>query len=141
MMVNKLSFRLFSLIKNNLLTHWFHYRWTQIRDETKGKREQVNHKFLHIRDKTSSSSSNTAPPQIQPFTQSQMESVRNMTCPLSLRLLLRAIKHWDKDAVIEIPIDEAPFGITFDKLVLKDDISQVCNMEDIRATTVTLYIR
>ena len=45
MMVNKLSFRLFCLIKNNLLTLWSYYRWTQIGDEKKRKREQVKHKF------------------------------------------------------------------------------------------------
>ena len=45
MMVNKLSFRLFCLIKNNLLTHWFYYWWTRIRDDKKGKRDQLNHKF------------------------------------------------------------------------------------------------
>ena len=67
--------------------------------------------------------------------------MRNVPCPLLLRLLLRAIKPWDKDAVIEILIDEAPLGITFDQLVLKDDITQVCNMEEIGAATVALYIR
>ena len=64
-----------------------------------------------------------------------------MPCPLSLRLLLRAIKPWDKDGVIEIPIEEAPFGIAFEHLVLKYDITYVCNMEDIGAMAVALYIR
>ena len=65
----------------------------------------------------------------------------NVPCPLSLSLLLKVIKLWDKDAVITIPIYEAAFGIAFDQLVLKGDITQVCKMQEIRVMTVTLYIR
>ena len=43
--------------------------------------------------------------------------------------------------MIEILIEEAPFGYAIDQLVVKDDITQVCNMEEVGATIVELYIR
>ena len=43
--------------------------------------------------------------------------------------------------MIEIPIEEAPFGYAIDQLVLKDDITQVCKIEEIGATTMVLYAR
>ena len=64
-----------------------------------------------------------------------------MSCPLSLKYLLRAIKPWDKDAVIEILIEPAAFRYAIDQLVLKDNITQVCKMEKIGVTTVALYAR
>ena len=39
--------------------------------------------------------------------------------------------------MIMILIEEATFGIAFDQLVLKDDITQVCKMQEIEVTTVT----
>ena len=57
--------------------------------------------------------------------------------PTIIKVFAEAIKPWDKDAVIEISIEEAPFGIAF----VKRDITQLCNMEEIGATTVTLCIR
>ena len=67
--------------------------------------------------------------------------MRNVPCPLSLRYLLRAVEPWDKDAPKEILIDAGAFGYAIDQLVLKDDITQVCKMEEIGATTMTLYAR
>ena len=64
-----------------------------------------------------------------------------MSCPLSLKYFLRAIKPWDKDAVIKISIEAAAFGYASDQLVLKDDITQVCKMEEIGAMVVALYVR
>ena len=64
-----------------------------------------------------------------------------MPWPLSLLLLLRVIKPWDKDAVITISIEEATFGIAFDQLMLKDDITQVCKIQEIGVMVVTLYVR
>ena len=78
---------------------------------------------------------------MQPLTQNQSKSVENVSSPLLLKYLLRAIKPWDKDSVIEIPIEEAFFRYAIDQLVVKDDITKVCNMEEIGATTMTLYIR
>ena len=81
------------------------------------------------------------PPQVQPLTQGQSESMENVSCPLSLKYLLRTIKPWDKHAVIKILKESATFGYAIDLLVLKDDITQVCKMEEIGATTVALYTR
>ena len=64
-----------------------------------------------------------------------------MSCPLSLSFLVKAIKPWDEDAMIMVSIEEGPFGIVINQLVFKDDITQVCKMQRIGATTVTLYIR
>ena len=64
-----------------------------------------------------------------------------MPCPLSLKYLLRAIELWDKHAAKKIPIKAAAFGYAIDQLVLKDDITQVCKMEEIGATTMALYAR
>ena len=41
----------------------------------------------------------------------------------------------------EIPIEAAAFGYAIDQLVLKDDITQVCKMEEIGVTAVALYAR
>ena len=46
-----------------------------------------------------------------------------------------------KDALIHIPIDEGPFGIAFNLIVFKDDITQVCSMQRIGVVPVTLYVR
>ena len=43
--------------------------------------------------------------------------------------------------MIMVPIEEGPFGIVINQLVFKDDITQVCKMQWIGVTTVTLYIR
>ena len=40
-----------------------------------------------------------------------------------------------------IPIEEAAFGIAFDQLVLKDDITQVYKIQEIGVTIVILYVR
>ena len=102
----------------------------------KKKRETSQPQFPSTQEKR-----HPPPPQVQLLTQSQSESVGNVPCPLSLKYLLRAIKPWDKDAVIEIPIEAAAFGYAIDQLVLKDDITQVCKMEEIGATTMALYAR
>ena len=63
-----------------------------------------------------------------------------MSPPLSLSFLMRAIKPWDKDALIYILIDECPFGIAFNLILFKDDIMQVCSVQQIGALLVTLYV-
>ena len=68
------------------------------------------------------------PPKIQPLTQSQLELIGNVSFPLSLSFLLRAIKPWDEGATITVPIEEAPFGIAIDQIIFKDDITQVCKI-------------
>ena len=55
--------------------------------------------------------------------------------------MMRAIKPWDKDALIRVLIDEGVFGIAFQLLVFKDDITQLCSMQQIGAVPLTLYIR
>ena len=125
MMVNKLSFSLFCLIKNFLLTLWFYYRWTRKGDEKKEKKKQKKRKSksttisLHTREKTSSSSSNIAP-----YTKS-IGIGGKCVMPTIIIILLSAIKPWDKDAMITISIEEASFGIAYNQLVFKDEITQV----------------
>ena len=41
----------------------------------------------------------------------------------------------------EIPIEVVAFGYAFDQLVLKDNITQVCKMEEIGATAMALYAK
>ena len=53
---------------------------------------------------------------------------------------MRAIKPWDKDALIRILIDEGAFGIVFHLIILKDYIMQVCSMKQIGALPLTLYV-
>ena len=64
-----------------------------------------------------------------------------MTRPLSLSFLMWAIKPRDKDALIHILINKGVFGITFHLIIFKDDITQVCKMQQIGAVPLTLYIR
>ena len=45
-----------------------------------------------------------------------------MSCPLLLSFLLRAIKPWDKDAMITTLTEESPFGIAFNLLDFKHGI-------------------
>ena len=73
------------------------------------------------------------------FTQSQSELLGNVSLPLSLSFLMRDIKHRDKDILIHVLIDEDVFGMTFQLLVFKDDITQLCCMQRIGAAPMTLY--
>ena len=54
---------------------------------------------------------------------------------------MRAIKPWDKDALIRVPIDDGVFEITFQLLVFKDDIIQLCSTQQIGVVPLTLGMR
>ena len=89
----------------------------------------------HPREKTPSSSSSAA---------SHTKSIRisgKCALPTVIKYLLRAIEPWDKDATKEISIEAAAFEYAIDQLMLRDDISQVCKMEEIGVTIMTLYAR
>ena len=47
----------------------------------------------------------------------------------------------EKDALICVSIDEDVFGLTFQLLVFKDDITQLCSMQEFGAVLLTLYMR
>ena len=64
-----------------------------------------------------------------------------MTCPLLLSFLMRAIKPWDKDTLICVPIDDGVFEIVFQLLIFKDDITQLYSMQQIGVVPLTLYVR
>ena len=89
----------------------------------KGKRRANEPKFPPTQEKR-----HPPPPQIQPLIQNQSKLVGKVPLPLSLSFFMMAIKSWDKDALIHVLIDEYVFGIAFQLLVFKDDITQLCSM-------------
>ena len=84
------------------------------------------------------------PPEKEPLKQSQSESIKNVPLPLSLSFLMRAIKPWDKNALIHVLIDEGIFGIifgiAFQFLVFKDNVTQLCSVQHIRVVLLTVYM-
>ena len=81
------------------------------------------------------------PPEKQPLTQSKLELVGNVPLPLSLSFFMMATKSWDKGALICVLMDESVFGIAFQLLVFKDDITQLYSMQHIGVVPLTLYMR
>ena len=61
--------------------------------------------------------------------------------PIIIIFFSESCKPWEKDGMIQIPIEEGPFGIAFNLFVFKDDITQIFRMQQIRAVSVTLYVR
>ena len=89
MMVIKLYFSLFCLMPKHFInTLILLYVGTNQRQE-KRKERATQPQFPSTQEKR-----HPPPPQVQHLTQSQSESVGNVSCPLSLRYLLRAVDPW-----------------------------------------------
>ncbi|KAL0539909.1 hypothetical protein IC582_024130 [Cucumis melo] len=64
-----------------------------------------------------------------------------LTLPLALKLILRyAEKVMEKDSSITFPLPADIFGISRNNSVLREDIIDICNMNEVKTFTLVAYM-